>query len=100
MIIFQPNLSNTEASPNPPTLNPHQHTHLGPAALPPTGKDDGPSKFQVEHCFALPAPAHTSSSSSSPAPTARYRLKVVQQFRRDWSSGAWVLDCVDLHRER
>jgi hypothetical protein len=28
------------------------------------------------------------------------RIKVVQQFRRDWSTGAWKLDGVDLHREK
>jgi hypothetical protein len=28
------------------------------------------------------------------------RVKVVQQFRRNWSNGAWVLDAVDLHREK
>jgi hypothetical protein len=64
----------------------------GPAVLPPIGKAPGPSKFQIEHCIALPT--DTSSSSS------RMRLKVVQQFRRNWATGAWILDSVDLHREK
>jgi hypothetical protein len=63
----------------------------GLAVLPPVSKDPGPSKFQIEHCIALP----TDTSSSS-----RMRLKVVQQFRRNWATGAWILDSVDLHREK
>lgn len=67
----------------------------GPALLPPISKEDGPSKFQVEHCFAL-SPASTAAADSS----SRMRVKVVQQFRPDWSTGAWKLDGVDLHREK
>ena len=64
--------------------------------LPAVGKSSGPpSKFQVEHCFALPDTSSSGGSSSS-----RMRVKVVQQFRRNWSNGAWVLDAVDLHREK
>lgn len=41
-----------------------------------------------------------SSSSSSSNSSSIIRVKVVQQFRRDWSSGAWKLAEVDLHKER
>lgn len=64
----------------------------GPSLLAPISKDAGPSKLHIEHCFALP----TSSTSSS----ERFRIKVVQQFRKNWSNGAWILDAVDLHKER
>lgn len=82
-------------------LQQRHHTHAGAAQAPAPGLDGGPSKFQVEHCFVLPdadvaaAPAPKGSSGSN-----RVRVKVVQQFRRDWSRGAWVLSAVDLHRER
>lgn len=72
---------------------------LGLALLPAISKDDGPSKFQVEHCFALPT-ASTATAADSSSGSSRMRVKVVQQFRRDWSTGAWKLDGVDLHREK
>jgi hypothetical protein len=64
----------------------------GPAALAPVSKDAGPSKLHIEHCFALPP--------SGPSSSDRFRVKVVQQFRKNWATGAWILDAVDLHKER
>lgn len=64
----------------------------GPATLAPVSKDAGPSKLHIEHCFLLPP--------DGPSSSEKFRVKVVQQFRKNWSSGAWILDAVDLHKER
>jgi hypothetical protein len=64
----------------------------GPAALASVSKDAGPSKLHIEHCFMLPA--------AGPSSSEKFRVKVVQQFRKNWSSGAWILDAVDLHKEQ